>query len=151
MECTDRPGWCLALCRAGNGRACFGVARVIEVDLEDEGEATLKFPFFMAACAAGHANGCTNAGATVKNGSWIHGTRVAAAATRDCQYRTYEAACDAEAPWGCFMLGLEWAVEGVNGETDIAEARAAWRKACQLVPDSSACESSRARLELYAE
>lgn len=145
--CAARPGWCLALCRAGQGRACFGIARAIEVELEDTGEGTLKFPFFMAACAAGHANGCTNAGATVKNGSWIEGTRPAAAATRDCQLRTYTAACAAGAPWGCFMEGMEWAFEAAEGDRDIAKARAAWQRACALAPNGSACESASIRLK----
>lgn len=146
-DCAERPGWCLALCRAGQGRACFGIARTIEVELEDTGEGTLKFPFFMASCAAGHANGCTNAGATVKNGSWIEGTRPAAAATRDCQFRTYTAACAAGAPWGCFMEGMEWAFEAAEGERDIAKARAAWTRACALAPNGSACNSASRRLK----
>lgn len=151
QDCSERPGWCLALCRAGQGRACFGLARTIELELADAGEATLKYPFFMAACAAGHANGCTNAGAAAKNGDWIEGTQVTLAASRACQFRTYETACEAEAPWGCFMLGMEWAFEGVAGQTDINAAMAAWRRACDLDPNSSACESSTSRLTYFAE
>lgn len=145
-DCTKNPGWCLAKCRLGQGKACFGVARAIQTEMEDEGEATFTFPMFMAACAAGHANGCTNAGAAAKNGSWINGTWPEGVASRPCQFRTYEAACTARAEWGCYMLGLEWGREGVNGRTDLQKARKAWRKSCQIDPDGSACAASRRQL-----
>ena len=145
-NCKDNPGWCLSMCRTGRGKSCFGLARAIQTEMEDVGEATFTFPAFMAACASGHPNGCTNAGAAAKNGSWIPGTRPKAATTRSCQFRTYDAACSAGATWGCFMLGLEWGVEGVNGQTNQAKARAAWQRSCRLQPNGSACEASKSRL-----
>ncbi|MFK7939315.1 MAG: hypothetical protein AB8B82_08045 [Roseovarius sp.] len=145
-ECRKNPGWCLIKCRGGQGKACFGVARAIQTEMEDVGEATFTYPMFMAACAIGHANGCTNAGAAVKNGSWIAGTRPDHVADRACQFRTYDAACTAGASWGCFMLGLEWGVEGVNGQTDQQKAKAAWQRSCVLGPNGSACAASERRL-----
>ena len=142
-DCTDRPGWCLALCRAGQARACFGLARAVEIELDVEGQATVKFPFFMASCAAGDANACTNAGATATNGSWIAGTRPAVAEAQECQIRTYETACTAQAPWGCYMLGAEWS----NRDDDTDKARNAWQRACDIDPDGSACDAARSRLD----
>lgn len=151
QECSERPGWCLVQCRAGVGRACFGIARAIEVDLDDVNDSNFSYPFFMAACAAGSANGCTNAAATSKNGDWLPGLGPGIAAERDCQYRTYQAACEANAPWGCFMLGMEWGFEGVKGEVDRDKAVAAWQRACVLDPDGGACASSQARLDVFAD
>jgi hypothetical protein len=145
-ECAKNPGWCLAKCRFGQGKACFGVARAIQTEMEDIGEASFTYRMFMAACATGHANGCTNAGAAAKNGSWIEGTRPMNVAERGCQFRTYEAACAAGAEWGCYMLGMEWGHEGVNGQTDQQKARAAWRKSCALAPGGSACGASKRQL-----
>ncbi len=146
--CDDGLGWCLTLCRSGHGNACFGIARTIETEMSDEGEATLKFPMFMAACADGNANGCTNAGASAKNGSWIDGTAPQNAASRACQFRTYDAACGAGSSWGCYMLGLEWGVEGVQGRLVPEKAQAAWRRSCELLPDSGACDASKRQLDL---
>lgn len=146
-SCADAPGWCLALCRTGQGNACFGVARAIQTEMEDEGEASFTYPMFMAGCADGNANSCTNAAAGAKNGSWIEGTRPENAASRACQFRTYETACQTGASWGCYMLGLEWGVEGVEGQTDPNQARAAWQRSCNLKPNSSACAASRRELD----
>lgn len=141
-DCTDRPGWCMALCRAGQARACFGLARAVEIELDVQGQATVKFPFFMAACAAGDANACVNAGATAARGSWIAGTQPAIAQARECQLRTYQTACTAQAPWGCYMLGAERAQ---GGET--AKAQDAWQRACDIDPDGSACNAARSQLD----
>ncbi|MGK7654757.1 hypothetical protein ACSQ76_20885 [Roseovarius sp. B08] len=146
-DCTDRPGWCMALCRAGQAKACFGLARAVEIELDVDGQANVKFPFFMAACAAGDANGCTNAGATAKKGNWIQNTRPDAAATSHCQVRTYETACDAKAPWGCFMLGMEYESSGAES----GKTRDALERACDVDPDGSACDAARARLGQLSE
>jgi TPR repeat protein len=145
-DCAKRPGWCLALCRFGNGDACFGIARAIETELDTSGDADLKFPLFMAACAAGNANGCTNAGATAKNGSWLDRSPELAR-SRDCQYRTYTLACMTGAPWGCYMLGSEWKRMGVNGVTDEAKARQFYERACELAPDGSACRAAKRAMD----
>ncbi|MBY5986986.1 hypothetical protein [Roseovarius atlanticus] len=141
-DCTQRPGWCLGLCRAGQARACFGLGRAVEIELDVEGQATVKYPFFMAACAAGDANACTNAGAIAARGSWIAGSQPTVAAARACQVRTYETTCTARAPWGCYMLGAERAQAGDNGK-----AQDAWQRACDIDPDGSACDAARARLD----
>ncbi|MFN3207613.1 MAG: hypothetical protein ACE369_01165 [Roseovarius sp.] len=145
-DCTQRPGWCLGLCRAGQADACFGLARAVEIELDANGQATVKFPFFMAACAAGDANACTNAGATAKRGSWIAGTEAVAAEAQECQLRTFEISCKARAPWGCFMLG-----ETLHGLSETGKARDAWQQACKIDANGSACNASTRRFDQSAE
>ena len=150
VECKDNPGWCLIRCKLGSGDACFGAGYVVDTELDHGGDSDLAFPLFMAACADGNANGCVNAGANAKNGSWTN-PRPAMASSRDCQFRTYQISCGVGAAWGCFMLGLEWGVEGVDGQVDLPKARTAWERSCTLQPSGSACNASRSRLERYAE
>ena len=88
------------------------------------------------------------AAATAKNGSWLPSTRPDNVAERSCQFRTYDAACGAGAAWDCFMLGLEWGIEGVINRD---KAVAAWQKSCAFDPDGSAYDSAMLRLERFAE
>jgi len=150
VDCVNTPGWCLTRCKFGDGDACFGAARVIETELGDWGDADLKFPLFMAACADGNANGCTNAAATAKNGSWI-GAPPGPAADNACQYRTFQLSCDAGAAWGCFMLGMQWRYDGVEGVRDMDKAQAAFERVCALDPDGAACSSARGALDDLTE
>ena len=76
-NCDGNPMGCYKSCLKGDGKACFGLARVFEKS-DDASSASkhadysdFTFTLFLAACQAGNANACTNAAATSKNGTWL--------------------------------------------------------------------------------
>lgn len=137
-DCEDNPGACYNACLKGDGNACFGLAHAFELSQNDKGRrafySDFTYTLFLAACQQGNANGCTNAGATAKNGTWIK-KRPSNAIAVSCQYRTYKAACDTNAYWGCSMLG------GLHSRSDAgkyrskAKADAAYAKARKIGND----------------
>ncbi|MBU2981540.1 hypothetical protein KO498_06895 [Lentibacter algarum] len=134
-NCEDNPDACYRDCLKGDGNACFGLAHAFERS-DKNGKrggdySDFTYTLFLASCQQGNANACTNAGATAKNGTWIN-QPPANARSISCQYRTYKKSCDANAYWGCSMLG------GLHNRADAgkyhsaAKAKAAYAKAKTL-------------------
>jgi hypothetical protein len=143
--CAAVPAGCLAACEAGDGRACFKLARVYQ-----EGKAhpsRVWERLFAAACAGGFAAGCTNRAAGVRNGGYEDDPfrRVGAKRRDACLRRSFARACSGEDVWGCAMLGQSHE-QGEGGRRSAAEARRAYEKACDLADDSPACTFARAGL-----
>ena len=86
------------------------------------------YTLFLASCQMGNANGCTNAGATSKNGTWLK-EPPAKSRSISCQYRTYQKSCDANAYWGCSMLGGLHARSDAGKYRSSAKSKAAYAKA----------------------
>ena len=134
-DCESKPAACYNACLKGDGKACFGLAHAFEKSRKEDRRrayySDFTYTLFLASCQQGNANGCTNAGATAKNGTWIN-KRPNNAISVFCQYRTYKAACDTNAYWGCSMLG------GLHDRADAgkyrseSKAEAAYAKARKI-------------------
>ncbi|QUJ76425.1 hypothetical protein KDD17_16320 [Sulfitobacter albidus] len=135
-DCTTNPRQCLSQCKAGNRKACFDAAQIVEVSQNpDDNLAT--YPLYMRGCALGDGNACVNAGATIKNTSWSGG-KPAAAATPACQFRTFSRMCDEGHPWGCYMTAQEYRRGGFRGKSE-ARYETYMRRACKISTTSGAC------------
>jgi len=119
-----------AACKAGSQEACFELARDIEKsDIDPHSNYT--YPLFSFSCKAGLANGCVNAAATVKNGSWL-ADEPAVPASAECQFKTYKSACDENAYWGCRMVAGEYTRTDGFVPQNLTKAKAANEKAAAL-------------------
>lgn len=137
-DCKTNPRQCVSQCRAGNRRACFDAAQIIEAGSHpDDNKAT--YPLYMRACAMGDGNACVNAGATLKNTVWSSG-KPKQAATPKCQYQTYSKMCDAGHAWGCYMTAQEYRHGGHRGKSD-AQYENYMKRACKVSSTSDACLS----------
>lgn len=105
-NCFKNPRQCMTQCEAGNRKACFDAAQVLEKgNPANKNRATYRL--YMEGCARGDGNACVNAGATVKNTVWPEG-KPQAAASASCQFRTYKKMCDEKHKWGCYMTAGEY-------------------------------------------
>lgn len=134
-DCENSPDSCYKKCIKGDGNACFGLAHAFELS-DKNGKrggdySDFTYTLFLAACQRGNANGCTNAGATSKNGTWIN-EPPAKSRSISCQYRTYKKSCDANAYWGCSMLGGLHARSDAGKYRSKAKSKAAYAKAQSL-------------------
>ncbi|UYV37863.1 hypothetical protein N4R57_01760 [Rhodobacteraceae bacterium D3-12] len=145
-SCGANPMACYKACLKGDGKACFGLARVLEKSDSDPNKSKhadysdFTYTLFLAACQNGNANACTNAAATSKNGKWLR-QQPDAARKFSCQMRTYTASCEAGAAWGCYMKGSLHSRNDAGRYKSRAQSEAAYRRACKLSPTSNACLS----------
>ncbi|MCV2893794.1 hypothetical protein [Lentibacter sp. XHP0401] len=134
-ECGKNPDKCYKACISGDGNACFGLAHAFEKSRTDNSRranySDFTYTLFLASCQQGNANGCTNAAATSKNGTWIK-EPPAKSRSIPCQYRTYKASCDANAYWGCSMLGGLHMRADAGQYRSAAKSKAAYEKARRL-------------------
>ncbi|MDF1872746.1 hypothetical protein [Vannielia sp.] len=141
-SCGRKPNSCFTSCLKGESRACFGLANALQTTHEITPNGNFTYPLYMKACALGVANACVNAAATVKNGSFLPGTRPAVAGSPSCQLATYSNACTEGAAWGCTMMGNIYETGQKGTEKNTAKSEAAYRRACDLSPKSGACSSA---------
>jgi TPR repeat protein len=140
--CAAAPAGCLAACEAGDGRACFRLARVYQQGKTHPSRVWERL--FAAACAGGYAAGCTNRAAGMRNGGYDDDPfkRVGRKSRESCLRRSFARACAGEDAWGCAMLGQSHE-RGEGGRSSAGEARRAYEKACALAEDSTPCEVAR--------
>lgn len=164
-HCAQNPEACLAACTQDhNERACFQLGRVLQdhPDVEalealPEGDPATQERdriamgaeiLFTEACVLGGGSGCTNRGAGIRNGNyrldplrpWPPEKKQA------CQFKTFKAACQADDPWGCTMLGQSYQ-EGEGVAVDHGMALKQYDRSCQLDPDFSACDMAKRKAE----
>lgn len=140
--CAAAPAGCLAACEAGDGRACFKLARVYQEGKTHPSKVWERL--FAAACAGGFAAGCTNRAAGMRNGGYEDDPfrRVGAKRRDACLRRSFARACSGDDVWGCAMLGQSHA-NGEGGPRSAGEARRAYAKACELAENSEPCSFAR--------
>lgn len=139
VDCSANPRRCMRQCEAGNRKACFGAARVIQKgddNIPNSNRATYRL--FMEGCARGDGNACVNAGASIKNTSWPGG-KPPAASRANCQFQTYKRMCDDRHPWGCFMTAQEYRRTGAVVAKSDRQFEAYMRRACAISKTSGAC------------
>lgn len=137
--CAAVPAGCLAACEAGDGGACFHLARAFQRDKSHPSRVWERL--FAAACAGGHAAGCTNRAAGIRNGGYEDDPfrRVASKRRDSCLRRSFARACKGEDAWGCAMLGQSHRL-GEGGAKSAAQARRAYDEACGIGPGFTACD-----------
>lgn len=147
--CAAAPAGCLAACEAGDGAACFHLGRVFQEDASHPARVWERL--FAAACAGGHAGGCTNRAAGIRNGDYDDDlfARRGKSERESCLRRSFERACRGEDAWGCAMLGQSWRV-GEGGPSNRGQARRAYDEACRLAPTFAACEFAKDGLSQLA-
>lgn len=143
--CAAVPAGCLAACEAGDGAACFRLARVYQQAKSHPARVWERL--FAAACAGGHAAGCTNRAAGIRNGGYEDDPfrRVGPKRRDACLRRSFARACAGDDAWGCAMLGQSHRL-GEGGARSPSQARGFYDKACRLAPDAPACEFARGGL-----
>ncbi len=143
--CAAAPAGCLAACEAGDGRACFKLARVYQEGKTHPSKVWERL--FAAACAGGYSAGCANRAAGMRNGGYEDDPfrRVGAKRRDACLRRSFARACSGEDAWGCAMLGQSHE-RGEGGRASAAQARRFYERTCRLAPDSESCEFANERL-----
>lgn len=135
-DCFKNPRQCMTLCEAGNRRACFDAAQVIEKGRK-VADSRATYRLYMDGCARGDGNACVNAGATVKNTVWSN--KPPAAGTAQCQFKTYKRMCNDGAAWGCYMVAQEYLRTDGHAPFSKAKHDRFMRQACKVSRTSGAC------------
>lgn len=140
-ECAADPGGCLHACLYGrDADRCFTLGYLLHV-ADNAPDPRYAEMLYAQACATGLALGCTNRGAGIRNGDYAGDPFGAAdpAETDACLTRTFTHMCADDDAWGCFMVGQAYEYgEGVP--EDEAESKRHYRMACDISPDSDACD-----------
>ncbi|MEM7247807.1 MAG: hypothetical protein AAF533_20890 [Acidobacteriota bacterium] len=123
-RCLDRPRSCIRECEQGDANACYALALALQQRYPEEPPVIQAL--FLRSCELGVVSGCTNHAAGKSD---EHG---------ECKARTFAATCAADDPWGCAMHGL-CLHEGLGVERDVAAARRAFERSCELDQEDPAC------------
>lgn len=140
---ADAMGCYRRCVEARSGNACFSLARALQKNLPRDAGGYWEM-LFAHACAIGHAGGCTNRGAGIRNGRYddepFEGVD---RDSRDlCLFRTFETTCEREDAWGCAMQGQSYHYgEGVGRDTQAA--RRHYLRSCEINPKFAACRFAR--------
>ncbi len=132
-QCDTAMFDCLTACRQGDAARCFNLG--IEVQkLEDPGQDAFSESLFQHACAGGSVLACTNRAAGI--------SMIDADESNGCAVRTYQKTCRQDEVWGCTMLGHHLA-RGRGIEKDFTQAKQFLHKACDIDPDTEACDNAK--------
>jgi len=125
LHCTEHEnaGACFSLGLAFRNAENFPDSVHYTMDLNQE------------ACRLGYMNACVNILATAAKNTALPGF------SDDCRMRTFQAACENGAPWGCTMLGWEYRRGNQLIDADMSQAIDFFQQACDLVPEGHrACQ-----------
>lgn len=138
---ADAMGCYRRCVEARSGNACFSLARALQDNLARDAGRYWEM-LFAHACAIGHAGGCTNRGAGIRNGGYESEPFDAVDDRDQCLLRTFETACEREDAWGCAMHGQSYHYgEGVAPDTQMA--RRYYTRSCEISPEFAACHFAR--------
>lgn len=126
---------CLARCESGDAGACFWLGRDLLVrDQPQPAEVLMS-----RACRLGVAEACTHRAA-----GQLRRDRQAVE-VQACAHASFENACRIGDAWACTMLG-GLLFRGEGAARDLDKARTALERACDLDPDTEACDSAKKTL-----
>ncbi len=125
-SCEQHLSKCVEGCRSGDEERCFSAAATHEL-LENGARASA---LYTRACTLGVDSACTNLAARL---------RYREQGDETCISTTFVEMCKRDEVWGCAMSGVAlWQAEGL--ERDASQAGLYAKKACEIDPDSDACD-----------